>query len=329
MTQLENLKIIDSTFVSVDTWKRYWQNCRWSTFFESPDWSEVWHSSFGSGFSATPIELTFSDGFRCLLPATSGKRAKGLVTNLEMCPSGIYGGPLSTEIPSARHLSLISKHLNTNYADYYFQINPFLLKEIQLSEEVFAQISGYTKDFTQAVNLDKSVEEITRKLRKKRIVQTAKSISKKGIRLQKGSDITPFYDVYQQAQQRWGSVSVSYPMHVYENLLKYQNCDYWIALDDKESFLGGGIFLIGNQSVNTWLTIFTSESMKLRVSELFYSELIFHYKKAGLSWFDFNPSGGNEGVSHFKSRFATERLDTLVFSQTSVVSKLAKTLMRK
>lgn len=329
MTQLENLKIIDSTFVTVDTWKTYWQNCRWATFFESPDWSEVWRSTFGTGFSATPIELTFSDGFNCLLPATSGKRAKGLVTNLEICPSGIYGGPLSIEPPTAHHLALILAHLNANYGDFYFQINPFLLREVKTHDINLALIMGYDKDFTQAVDLDKSVEDITRKLRKKRVIQYAKTASENGIRLQKGASITSFHKVYQEAQLRWGDVSVSYPLHVFENLLKYDNCDFWAAFDDNENFLGGGIYLIGNTTVNMWMTVFTSESMKQRVYELFYSELIFHYKKAGLSWFDFNPSGGNEGVHRFKSKFATERLDSPCFSKTSALSKLVKTLMRK
>ena len=329
MTQKEDLKIIDSTVVSVDSWKKYWHNCRWATFFESAEWSEVWRSSFGTGFSATPIELTFSDGFICLLPATSGKRAKGLVTNLEMSPSGIYGGPLSTEVPTAHHLRLIITYLNTNYTDFYFQINPFLLREILLSDDDLAQFPGYAKDFTQAVDLSDSVDNITRKLRKKRVIQYAKSASENGIRLEKGSKISAFYDVYQQAQQRWTNVSVAYPIRVFENLLKHQRCDYWAAFDDRENFLGGGIYLNGNQVVNMWMTVFTSESMKLRVYELFYSELIFHYKKAGLSWFDFNPSGGNDGVSRFKSKFAADRLDSPAFSQVSAVSKLAKTLMRK
>ena len=72
-----------------------------------------------------------------------------------------------------------------------------------------------------------------------------------------------------------------------------------------------------------------SDYFHLRPVNLLMCEIIKHSCDRGYSWFDFNPSGGHEGVTAFKKSFGAEALPCPVVNNQDSMTTFFKIVSSK
>jgi CelD/BcsL family acetyltransferase involved in cellulose biosynthesis len=93
--------------------------------------------------------------------------------------------------------------------------------------------------------------------------------------------------------------------------------------------IAGALCFYSKHHVAYWHGAAYSDYFKLRPVNLLMYEAIRHACEQGYSWFDFNPSGGHEGVKAFKRSFGTQEVLCPVVKTQSSFSKVLKLLQRK
>ncbi|MCC5926301.1 MAG: hypothetical protein JJU41_07030 [Bacteroidetes bacterium] len=312
-----SLEINNIRLTTSEVWSDYWKACYWATYAESPDWSRLWSKTYGEAYIATPYLVDYTDGTQLLLPVTSVVRAGKWFEVQLISPSGGYGGPLSSTLPTLHHLALLIEEIPRHFPDYHLRLNPFLLHAIKesignsivVSPELPKPIKS---DFTQPVPLDRHTDQV---LSKKRARRYANAASKKGyvVKPMEPDEIASYLNVYDDARDRWEQTTVHYPNNFFHNMATLQPCTFFGVYDREDNFCGGGPFLFGNKIATTWLSIMNSNRLQDHIYEFFYYTLILKFREEGYDWFDFNPSGGQSGVVKFKEKFTPLRMDAPVY----------------
>lgn len=123
-------------------------------------------------------------------------------------------------------------------------------------------------------------------------------------------DYKEYYDVYQDSVRRWGKNATSnYPFKLFENIYKLRSPSvklYIARLKDK--IISGALLLYHNNHVSWWNGATLEEYFKYYPANLLQSKLIELSCIEGYLIYDFNSSGGHEGVAKFKSHFGAKNL---------------------
>lgn len=85
----------------------------------------------------------------------------------------------------------------------------------------------------------------------------------------------------------------------------------------------GALGFYAKSHVVYWRGAAYSDYFELRPVNLLMYEAIKHACENGYSWFDFNPSGGHEGVKAFKKSFGPTALRADIVSISSMSYRLA------
>ena len=116
--------------------------------------------------------------------------------------------------------------------------------------------------------------------------------------------------MYQDALRRWGERATSrYPFAVFRALGRYdaQRVRLWLVRKSG-AIIGGILVLYHNQHAVYWHGAFIAAFFEYRPSNLVHAEAIRDACERGYQWYDFNPSGGHEGVVRFKQSFHPQTL---------------------
>ncbi|MEX0681340.1 MAG: hypothetical protein WD097_08165 [Balneolales bacterium] len=309
------LKIVDTTVPDKDEWADTWHQCRWATFFESPEWCYCWEEAYADTYRADPIMFTFSDGVKAIIPGTTGKRLLGSIRIRESSPGGTYGGPISSSNLKPEHLKLLTQKFISLVPNGFFRVNPYLLREVNIS------ISG-DKDFTQTVFLNQKEEKLASQLKKKGVLKDAAKARSEGfnVRITNETDLKPFMKIYFNARQRWQKVTKMHSPAFYSCLIGCDHVDFWGCYNKEHQLVGGRIVGLGNHNVVSWQAVKDTDYMMHRLGELYHADLFWYYRNRGFTWFDLSPSGGHRGVEQFKDKFLPYRLPSPVVSQRSLLT---------
>lgn len=282
-------------------WWDFIKDCSSATFFHTPDWYQVWQDHFGWKIETRCIK--FKSGKKALLPLCSRKRLKGLIKEYFSGPVGTYGGVVIND-------SLLSKKEITLLENYLREFN-----SLELRANPFASILGDTfftqKDFTQIIQLSKGWDTIF-----KQWTKGHSSAAKKGIRegvqvrIANKDEWKKYYDIYQKSRARWGEKATNnYGWELFKILsqLNPNTCKLWLALKDKK-IISGCLCFYYNKHVVYWHGASLADYFHLRPVHVLQHYIIQHAMKAGYNWYDFNPSGGHEGVVKFKAGFGVDRI---------------------
>lgn len=296
-------------------WNKFIKACPAATFFHSPQWHQVWQQYAGYGYEARMFE--FESGRKALLPLSWKKRAKGLMKEYISSPAGTYGGFLVNE--------LLSDAETKKLQDY---IKGFAL--IQIRENPFQKIledSFWTKsDFTQCIELNQTWEVISANMKNAQIERKVRIGERHFLKVRKieFQEIKDYYKLYQLRREKWKFPTNNYQIELFELLQTKENVDFW-GVFYKDRLVGGGPFFTTNSShIVSWLSVCDPLKLHLKPYEYLYFNLIKIYKKKGFRWFDFNPSGGHEGVVKFKKGFGAEMRSAQLFvKQPKLLNKLS------
>lgn len=302
-----------------DEWDKIWRECDYATYFHSREWSEIWNVYTEGNIYPDAKLIIFIDGKKALLPLSYQKKFKGLVKKYLSSPAGTYGGWISSDGIGVEHVALMTKYLTKKLGNLIWRINPFdpNLKNID--------IYNAQNDFTQYLNLNNGFDSIY-KLWTKGHASAARKARKEGIIIKESrlwKEWEQYFKIYEDSIRRWGNtVSSRYSISLFKAFFKKHspNIKLWLAYFEGKP-IAGALCFYHNHHVVYWHGATLEEYFLKRPSNLLQYEIIKDACEKGYWWYDFNPSGGHEGVINFKKSFGTIKLASNVIIKENMLYK--------
>ncbi len=301
-------------------WDQIWRSCDYATYFHSREWAEVWSSYTTGRIRPEPVVIEFSDGKKGILPVSVTTKLKGLVKECISSPAGTFGGWISKDSLTAVHSELLVDFLTNKYAKLTWRLNPYDKVVLQ----VFVPVSR--QDDTLSLSLSDDFEKILSKWTKGHS-SAARKARKAGVSVRCATalnDWVDYYRIYENSLRRWGDSATSkYDWKLFHEFWrrKSPNIKLWLSLYEG-NIIAGALCFYSKQNCVYWHGAALSEFFGVRPVNLLMYEAIRHACNSNLSWFDFNPSGGHEGVQAFKKSFGPTLLGCPVVITEKTFAKL-------
>lgn len=286
-----------------DRWDRVWAGCEYATFFHSRHWLETW-VRYSNGARANASKLvTFSDGASAIVVLSSRRRAAGLLTSYESGPRGTYGGWISDADLSEGHARALADYI-VGLGDVEWYTNPFDPNAGTVST------FGSVADSTDALDLASGFDAVAGGWSSQHRRSLRKAV-REGVVVREADGIDDwkaYFDAYRASVDRWGAAaSTPYTWEMFRLMagLPRSSVRLWL------SFVGdvvaaGAVCGYSRRHVAYWHGAARSELFASRPVHLLFHSAIADACQQDYRWFDFNPSGGLEGVRKFKVGFGTQ-----------------------
>jgi len=325
-----NTTITEVRPASAKEWDDIWKNCDYSTYFHSREWAEIWQKYTHGKMRPAAKLIRFSDSKTILLPFSSQRILKGVAKQYISSPAGTFGGWLSKDDLSEFHKILLYKYIKSHYYNLIWRLNPYNRFENS------SQIEISEKDETQVLNLECGFEAIHKNwtMGHSSTARKARKARKAGVKIRKASkqnEWKSYYALYEDSIKRWGKAASSqYGWHLFDTMFNRSspNINLWLATYD-EKIIAGSLCFYAKRHVVYWHGSALSEYFKLRPVNLLMFEIIKNSCEQGYRRFDFNPSGGHEGVKKFKKSFGTITLESPIIKNESTPVKIFKLLKQQ
>ncbi len=297
-------------------WDELVQRDASTTFFHTRTWHTVVSKHFD--LRLAPKLLLLESGQRVLLPLAIEKFAKGFGRKHISSPLGTYGGFVME--------GTVSKHEQAALLQFLGSLGSLSLRDTPYNSILQGYDGIVIRDSTEVLDLEQPMERLVTTMNKQQIPRKVRQAEKHSLQLRRiGPErIEQYYEIYQDCQQRWGIATSHYSLELLTDLCRSEGCEYWGVFTPSEKLICAGPFLTAHRHVVSWLAVAKSESLSMKPYEFLYFHLIKHYKEQGFKWFDFNPSGGHEGVKTFKQGFGTQTLQANVLTQQGMLERLVK-----
>ena len=305
-----DVSIINVKKATQEEWDKIWETCPYSTFFHSREWAEIWNDYTIGAMKPLPMVVVFSDTKIALLPFSVSSSFKGMIKNYISSPAGTFGGWISANELNHNHSYLLKELIKKNYKNIICRINPYNSHMAEVYKN-----NGQNDD-TQVIKIDKPFAELF-KMWTKGHRSAAKKARRDGVSVVKAEtleDWRAYYHLYQDSIRRWGeTVTTSYSWDlfkiIYERFSK--NITLWLATFDS-TIIAGALCLYAKNHIVYWHGAAHADYFKLRPVNLLIYEALMHACANDYKWFDFNPSGGLEGVRKFKNSFGSATVNAPV-----------------
>ena len=312
------VEIESVTRTSEEEWDATWLRCGYSTYFHSREWANTWCRYSGGRIRPDPRTLIFSDGRRAVLPVSVRQSRRALPKRFLSSPAGTFGGWLATEQLGDVHGEHLFSYVRRELRNITLIQNPF----DAIAARLFTNHVLATSDFTQVIDYKVGLDVVFDTLRRNQILRKYRQGVRAGLELVRVTDapsIQRYSEIYVACQSRWADQATSeHRPELFQSLqIGSPNIDFWAVLKDGEMIAGGPFLKAGNFHVVSWLTLADPAFRTLKPYEFLYYTLIEHYGRAGFRFFDFNPSGGHEGVVKFKESFGALALPANILSLNS------------
>lgn len=282
-------------------WHETWQRCEYATPFHSPAWARTWQNYSNGAIKPAPRSITFSDGRTAVVAACSERSGRFGVPQYLSSPAGTYGGWVSGDELSAEHRRSLAAFMMAEFPDLVWRLNPFEPGGVPEG------LSVSREDVTHALPLQAGIDAIVKDWTKGHR-SGARKAAREGVAVRPAesrADWDAFAQIYLDSVRRWGDSATS----VYDerllillSALEPTLVRLWLAEKDGAP-VAGALCLYSRNHVSYWLGGALEEFFPLRPVQLLLRETISDACARGLAWFDFNPSGGHEGVAAFKRGF--------------------------
>jgi hypothetical protein len=297
-------------------WDRIWANCEYSTFFHSRDWVELWAQYTRGRMRPSSLLIEFDDNKSAVLVATRERVFKGLVEVVHSSPAGTFGGWLSADCLSDEHCRRLSTLMLEAYPDLSWRVNPYA------GTPVLLKLRDRIPDETQALDLRQGFDTIFSLWTKGHRSATKKAV-RSGVvitRAESERDWQEYFHVYTDSLRRWGDAASSrYDWALFNEIRNRssENIILWTARYS-DRLIAGALCFYAPRHVAYWHGAALEEFFALRPVNYLLYEVIKDACARSLWWFDFNPSGGHQGVARFKKSFGALPLAAPLIYQHSV-----------
>ena len=332
------LEVFDNT--EVEEWQNIADLCDYGTFFHTPLWYEVFSKTFPD-LKIVIKKFVFNDGKIAIFPLMERRIMKRLVKTYVSSPAECYGGWISKDTLQIDHIVMMFDWITKNIRNLTLCFNPLDENMSLIDTDSYKKLVDdpteilYLETFEDEESLKKNYKHSVRK-------QINKAI-KAGLNVKVSTSWTEweqYFVLYQEVLKRWGYGSnPGYPIELFRNFhnLKSSKIKLWIAtIEDK--IIGGNLNFYHNKHCVEWHAAFDSEFFKFGVRNLLVHRIIVDALKRGYEFYDFNPSGGNEGTRKFKQTFGTTSVPAnriqkedicRAFVMLSKMNQIVKKVIRK
>jgi len=301
------------TKASPEEWDKVWRGCDYATYFHSREWAEVWQDYTEGEIQPSPSLVYFTDGKKALLPLSCHRSVKWLRRKHKYLssPAGTYGGWLSDDVLDMSHAKLLGDYLLNDLGSLLWRINPY--DELAVNSGIVPS----RQDETHAIELTPGFEAIFKGWTKGHR-SAAKKAQREGVEIRLArspEDWEAYFLAYQDSLERWGNkASSQYKRSLFDGMRsqRSQNILLWLATFNGR-VIAGCLCLYAKHHVAYWHGAAVEEYFKLRPVHLLVYEIVRNACDKNYQWFDFNPSGGHEGVMSFKKSFGAQPLPCPLF----------------
>lgn len=303
--------------VNIKEWQEVVERCEYATFFHTPVWSKNFIKTYPR-FKIATKKFIFNDGKKIILPLVATTAYKGLFNIYYSSIGGVYGGWISDQNLSEKQINLIIKWINKNLKNFTWRINPFDKKLRNIN------IPNTQEDFTQYLDLRQGFDSIYKLWTKEHssVARKARKACKEDVIIKQADsweDWLKYFEIYQNSIKRWGNnVSSEYPIELFKDLFQEQskNIKLWFAYFEEKP-IAGALCFYHNQHVVYWHGAALKNYFSKKPSNLLQYEIIKNACENGYWWYDFNSSGGHEGVVKFKKSFGVEKINYAILNKRS------------
>ena len=304
-------KLLGTRTASAAQWDALADASPHATFFHTREWAELWQGYSGGTLSPVARLAKFDDGVVALLPAVEktlldlphvGRLSASLRTVIS-ASTGTYGGWLSAATLTPAHHRVLWEHTRTLNVD--LTQNPY--------DPAQAEALPWTREeFTQVVDLAPGYEQVRRTWSRGHVSAVNKG-ARAGLAVTRATTAGQWQDyirIYGLSVRRWGEAAAFvYRDDLFEQLSRSTSgkVRLWVV-EYEGAVIAGAICLYQGDKVMYWHGAFDADLQHLRAAPLLHAEIMRQAVEDGYRWYDFNPSGGNEGVLTFKDRFGTQLL---------------------
>lgn len=287
-------------------WESITTQCDYATFFHTYEWYSIWVSYLG--YEIETLIFEFDSGRKVLLPLASERKFKGLYREYFSSPAGTYGGFLFIDPPSFQEMEALKNYIS-NFKWISIRQNPFAQQDI---------IQWTETDITTYFDLSLNTEHLYSNFRENHKRGIRKAFSS-GLQIREARDIVDwikYYEIYQDTLIRWGDTATNrYEWRLFETLsnISKKNCILWLAEIDNK-IISGFICFYYNYHTVSWHGSTLKDYFKYKPMHfLYYHILNDAVQKGRFKYYDLNPSGGHQGVKHFKDGFRTKTGSSNIF----------------
>lgn len=291
--------------IDEEVWLKFLEGCDSATFFHTPYWYKVWKAYSGYEYEARIYE--FDNGKQVLFPLAWWKIKRGLLKRMVSSPAGTYGGWVASKTVSDEEASAILNDLKKEFSQIDIRRN-WLAGEQPVVKSV-----DEVEDFTQVVSFHNKADfkSVLKEWTKGHL-----SAAKKGLKgplqvfsVSDKESMEEYYLAYLESIERWGErASSKYGRELFEHIIDVVPHKYyqlWVAKLNANLAYGCLCFYF-NKHVVYWHGAGKIEYFYLKPAQLLQYWIIKAAMGSGYWWYDFNPSGGHEGVVRFKQGFGVE-----------------------
>lgn len=310
-----------------DRWLETARECEYATFFHTPYWHRLGMAALPGSREAS-LAGRLPGGQRFVLPLLrTGGRLKGLFNTLVSGFAGCYGGPILTAPADEAIVDAIVRSAagRLRAAPLELNGNPFAPNAMRSG--------GARTDFTQLLPLEGSYDELFARFSSnhRNLVRKGKKLGVTTRIAATDQDYRAYYEVYEDSLERWGDRATSrYSPGFFREVRQLatelpQNVQLWLA-EYEEGIVAGALVFCWNRHAVHWHGAALSDYFSTQAPLVLQASMIEHYLTAGFAHYDFNPSGGHEGVVRFKARFGAQRRE---FVRAEITSGLAAAFLRR
>lgn len=297
-----------------EVWSRELAQCQDATWFHSAAWLEVAAAAFGTRIERARVG--FGDGRFALLPLSIRPLARGLVPLAVAGETGAYCGVVSPDALTPGEVEAVWEAVRRRHGAVKAVGNPFAAGPHLPAGE------GWTPhDAATHVLVLKPFEELRAGFSRGCKARGNKA-RKLGLRLVVSGDpaiADVFYPLYEDSLARWGDkLTWARPKAFFRAMLAHggEAVKVFVALRGDEP-VAALLFAAQGRVAHYVAGATRHDQLEACPSNFLMEEAMAHYAAAGLTYFDFGPSNGLEGVARFKESFgatlapfvATERLN--------------------
>ena len=307
-------------------WDAAWKRCHHGTFFHSRAWAEAWQEVSEGRLVPDPRLVTFSDNKRAVICMSVRRSLRGLIRHGFSSVAGTYGGWLSGDDLGPIHAQLLSDLLTKRYARLDWRRNPF---DGAAARAGVAAVDG---DATQALELGGDFDAGFRRWSKGHRA-AVRQAQREGVCVavaETEADWRAYFAIYEKTLERWGDKATSrYGWELFDALRRRgEFVRLWLARTDAEP-IAGALCLYAPKTVSYWHGAALEDWRRVRPAHLLMYAAIRDACERGLKWFDFNPSGGHEGVMAFKKSFGCLDLKAPLLRKRPLWKQWANRLKKK
>lgn len=313
--------------LSEGEWQEIVTNSEHSTFFHSPIWGSIIEKTYRDK-ERKARGFKFGENKKAVLPYISHEKV-GPVNNIYSMDPGVYGGVVSNFDITENQIRNAIKEIE-GFFNYRIQVtgNPYLTYDLDWEEDDdFTQVIDLNRDYNEVWdNYDYSCQKQIKKAEDAGLsVDVASSLE----------EYKKYYLIYQKNLVRWGKDPNSdYPYSLFENIYVHQekypeNIKLWLVKDGEKIVGGTIVFYLNNSHSVEWHAVFDPDYFSKGVRNYLVDKIVEDACEKEFDYYDFNPSGGHEGVVRFKSTFGPERREIKRWSKENQRLKSLRQLKSK